>query len=104
MKQYDELLMSYKKFGSLTINQYQERLTKYLFQNGEEMIVVVCLNIKVHMDGFLVALFESEDDILHHDVTSISDFCENIYSMRLQSLPTDFDLPRGTVSIFRGYS
>ena len=24
--------------------------------------------------------------------------------MRLQSLPTDFDLPRGTVSIFRGYS
>ena len=103
-KQYDELLMNYKKFGSLTINQYQERLTKYLFENGEEMIVVVCLNNKVHTGGFLVALFESEDDILHHDITYISDCGENIYSMALQSLPTDFDLPRGTVSIFRGYS
>ena len=69
-KQYDELLISYKKFGSLTINQYQERLTKYLFQNGEEMIVVVCLNNKVYTGGFLVALIESEDDIQHHDVTS----------------------------------
>ena len=55
-EQYDELLIVYKKLGSLTINHYQEILSKYLIDNGEEMIDVVCLNNMVHKDGFLVSL------------------------------------------------
>ena len=98
------MLNVYKKLGSLTINHYQEILSKYLIDNGEEMIDVVCLNNMVHKDGFLVALYKNESDIGHLNVTSVSNYCKNVHLQRLHTLPTDFDLPRGIMSIFRGYS
>ena len=103
MKQYKEMMAIYKNHGVYSYVDYRKKLRYYKNLNDESIISVIRINGK-NNERCIVALCDNIKTLSTEKKIRLKKRQCNYHSMEYLHHPTDFELPHGVISIFRGYS
>ena len=92
-----------KKQNGMEDKEYKSVLAKYQEINGTELLTILLLcNIKEHNQGQLVCIC-ADRLCLPKGIRLVHDEVENVYLQRCTRNPSDFELPKSLIAIFRSY-
>ena len=101
-QQHKSLLISYKHMGSMTKSYYQQKLDTYLLETGLPTFTVYSIKIGDHPNGFIVA-FCHQNAAIYGDGNIDDRMFEGTRVITLEYNKSNFNLPPGLTSVFRGY-
>ena len=92
----------YNLKGSFSKRLYQRLLLELNCQNERDIIQVFTIDHNNHKSGTLVCLCNNKDSIPPSSLL-LNEQLDSVYSVNFATNPSDFELPNGYVTMFRGY-